>query len=260
MASSETAFCIGSAVISAQTITIDGAAQVVPAGTYYLYDSSAGLSLLSQVEDAMTAAGIAGAAVELLGSGYVRLKSSGAVFTVAWTSTTLRDLLGFTGALAASSSYTAPLKSKLFWSPGKTELPMEAPLGIRGSKRYNVAQTFSPYTGTVESLSHGYREFNTFKWEKLNVDRIRTANELGGEYGTWFENVCVKSARWKLYHWAIENPASTTQFTYDVKLGPYVTILGSKGAEWKYGRSRSFEWTDSEADIELPVTVTPEIA
>lgn len=262
MASVESSFCIGSyADLPVQSVTIAGSAQVVAAGTYYLWDPSAGLSLLAKVQAAMTAAGVAGAAAELLGSGHVRLKSSGAAFTVVWGPgvVSLKTLLGFSADLAGSSSYTAPLKSPLFWSPRKPELP-SAPLGVRGNKRYNVMQTFSPYSGIVESLRHGYREYNTFKWEKVDADRVRTAAELGGEFAKFYETVFVPSARWKLYHDASDDPLSTTAFTYDVQLGPYITILGSKGAEWKWDRSRGFEWTDDCIDIiDVTVTVTPEI-
>jgi hypothetical protein len=89
----------------------------------------------------------AGATVVLLGSGLVRMAAAGA-FSVTWgAATTLRDLLGYTGNLAASTSYTAPGKSALFFSPGKPATFALTPLGVTGAARYILAQSMSAYSG-----------------------------------------------------------------------------------------------------------------
>ena len=144
MAAIYSAWFIGSVTIAAQTFTVNGVAVVVPAGTYYLSDPTAGLSLLAATAAAMVPQA-AGATAVLLGSGKCRLTATGN-FTVTWgTATTLRDLLGFTGNLAAAATYTASLYSDLWWSPGKPALFALSPLGITGQTRYILSQ--SAYTG-----------------------------------------------------------------------------------------------------------------
>lgn len=251
-------WCIGSvASLSAQDLVIAGDAQTIGAGNYYLYDAVDALSLLAAVDDAMNAAGVAGSSVVLLGSGKVRLAGA-VIFTVTWTDTTLRDLLGFAGNLAGASSYTATLKSPLFWSPGKPELPQLTPLGVRGAKLYNVVQSVAPYSGLSESASHGFRERASYTWSHVEAARVRTPSELGGEFGTWYERVAVPSARWKLYRLVPESSSSTSAFTHEGALGPYVTTIGGKGGSWVYDRSRGADWTDLVCDLNLSAHVCPE--
>jgi hypothetical protein len=129
MASFYSAWFIGSIVLREQAFTVNGVLVVVAAGTYYLSDPTAGLSLLAAVQAAMLPQA-AGATAVLLGSGKVRLAGAGA-FSITWgAATLLRDLLGYTGNLAASTSYTAPGKSALFFSPGKPATLRPDPLGV----------------------------------------------------------------------------------------------------------------------------------
>jgi len=251
------AWLIGSyASLPEQSVTIDGSPQTVDAGSYYLHDTTAALSLLSQVKAAMEAAGLTNVVASLSGNRKVRLASD-AVFTVTWTSTLLRDLLGFSqGNLAGASSYVAASISALVWSSGKTESPMLAPLGVRGHKVYTTFQSVAPYSGKTESVSHGYREYNRFMFPSVDTDRVRTASELGGEFGRWFEQVAVTSSRWKLYRNVQENPSSPAGVTLDTWLGPYIYSAERKGVSWKYDRSRGFDWTDLAADIDIPCHVT----
>lgn len=252
-------FCIGSyAQLSLQSLEVGGSDEVIPAGDYYLYDPVDALSLLAAVDDAMASAGVAGHAVVLLPTGRVRISAFG-IFALNWGDPLLRDLLGFEADLAGAPAYTATLASPLFWSPGKPELSVMTPLGVRGAKQYNVVQSVATYSGTTESSGHGYREQNRFTWQCVSADRVRTVNELPGEFGTWFEQVAVTSSRWKLYHNAVENPSATSgAFTYDTVMGPYIVTLGDKGGSWAYDRSRNADWTDLVCDLALPVHVCPE--
>jgi len=111
-----------------QTLTIEGAPQVIDAGSYYLYDATAGLSLLTQLGAALLDEVVGGSAV-LLRNRKVRLSGSNP-FDLTWpVDGVLRGLLGFTGNLAGQATYTAPNISPLLWSPGRTETPTMAPLG-----------------------------------------------------------------------------------------------------------------------------------
>lgn len=255
----QSSWFIGSTTIGAQAIEIESDPQVVTAGTFYLTDPTAGRSLLSQIEAAMSNAGVVDAEAVLLGSGYVRLKGS-MPWTLTWGSgTLLRDLLGYETDLVAGLAFVAPLKSPLFWSPGKPASFDQTPIGVRGSKRYVLSQSVSAYSGRAESTSHGVREYQRFSTEKVDAERVRTVDELGGEYGTFYDLVAVRSARFKFYHLAVEDTLSTTAFTYESVLGPYLISLGSTAA-WDYTRSRGHEYTDFTVDLTVNAHVVPEIA
>lgn len=254
-------FCIGSyAALPEQSLTIAGVDVTIPAGSYYLYDDDDALSLLAQMQAAMTAAGLADASVFLTESGKVRMSAAG-VFTVVWTpgATTLRALLGFGLVVGGVAAYTAADKSPLFWSPGKPASFPLTPIGVRGVRQYNTAQTVAPNSGTTEVIHHGTLEAQRFTWSTVEAARVRTVTEVPGEFGSWFAQVAVRGARWKLYHGASEADASNTAFTYDTALGPYIVTLGGKGGAWGYDRSKGADWTDLVCDVELRCHVCPEI-
>jgi len=261
MATIDSAWFIGSVTIAAQTFTVNGVAVIVAAGTYYLSDTTVGRSLLGQVAAAMTPQA-AGATAVLLGSGKVRLTATGN-FTLTWgTATVLRDLLGYTGNLAAANTYTATLHSNLWWSPGKPALFALSPLGVTGQRRHIVSQSISAYSGKTESTSHGSRTFQRFTFEKVDSERLKAANtddSAGGEYEAWFRQVAVRSARFKVYHNTVEDSSSTSAFTYDSVHGPYVQPLGNEAA-WAYTRSSGMTWTDFCADITINANGCPEIS
>jgi hypothetical protein len=253
------AWFIGSVTISAQTFDVNGTPVVVAAGTYYLSDPTAGLSLLAQVQAAMLPEA-AGSTAVLLGSGHVRLAATGAV-VIAWgTATTLRDLLGFNGNLGLATTYTAENKSALWWSPGKPALFALSPLGVTGARRYIISQAVSAYTGKAESTSHGSRLYQRFTFEKVDSERMKAADTdaaAGGEYEAWFGQVASRSARFKMYRDAVEDSTSTAAFTYDSVHGPYVQPIASGG--WDYQRSAGLTWTDLCADISITANGCPEI-
>ena len=261
MGTLRSAWLIGSVEsLPLQFLTIDASPQPIATGSYYLYDTTAGLSLLAKVLAAMTAAGVANPVAQLTGSRKVRLASS-ASFDVTWGTTLLRDLLGFSqGNLAGASSYVAADTTARVWSPGKPESPMLAPLGVRGHKGDTAFQSVAPYSGRTESVSHGVREYNRFMFPSVVVERVRTASEAGGEFGRWFEQVAVTSSRWKLYRDVQENPGSSAGVTLDTPLGPYVYSADRKGPSWKYDRSRGFDWTDLAVDLDIPCHVVAEYA
>ena len=68
----------------------------------------------------------------------------------------------------------------------------------------------------------------------------------------------MRSARFKVYHDAIENAASTSAYTYTSVHGPYIQPLGGE-ASYKYQRSSSLTWTDICADVSIDANGCPEI-
>ena len=195
-----TAWLIGSYKnLPAQALTINGGLQAITAGSRYLYHSTNALSLLYQVQAAITAAGVAGASVVLLKNRKVRI-SANAAFTLDWPAdNVLRNLLGFNANLAGQASYTAAAVSKYLWSPGRTESPQLAPLGVRGHRTHAAYSVVSPYDGSTETVTHGSREYNAFTFPYVLMDRVHTVNEYGGEWVAFFDSVCVRS--FSFYLW-----------------------------------------------------------
>ena len=254
----ETAWLIGSyAGLPEQDLSVSASPQTVPAGNYYLYDATSSLSLLAAVVAAMTAAGVAGAAAVLCKNRKVKL-SAGATFSITWTDPLLRNLLGFAANLSGAASYVAPNVSPLLWSPGRTENPQLARLGVRGHKVHSVYQAVSPYSGKTEATSHGYREYNRFVFPYVDVDRIRTEAGAGGEWDTWFDYVAVPAALWKMYREVSEDSGSTAAADLSQPLGPYVYSAERRGVSWQYDRSKGKDYTDEFGDIDIPCHVPPE--
>lgn len=260
MAQYPTCWLLGSYALPEQSVSFNGNAESVSAATLYLYDANDALSLLAQVKAAMTAAGIAGAAVSLTGNRRVKISAFG-LFTITWTSTLLRDLLGFTADMPLGTNHIAPNVSRLLWSPAKTESPMLTRLGVRGHKESITVHNVSSYSGRVESVTHGTREYQRYRWSNVDITRMELATgDTGGTYSAWFDAVAVPGSRWKLYSPITENSASTSAVTpLSGGLGPYVVSSKGKGPAWKFDRSRGLEFMDRACDVDLECHVVPEV-
>lgn len=259
MASIDSAWFIGSVVLPASTITVNGVDVTLPAGTYYLTDPSGPRSLVTQFA-ATIAPQAPGATAVLTGSGRVRMAATD-VFTVVWgTSVALRQALGFGEVIAGSTAYVAVNKSPLWWSPGKPAMFMQSPLGTAGSKRHIVNQSVAAYSGRAQSTSFGHRVYQTFAFEKIDFERLQTTAGAPGEFDSWYTQVAVRSARFKVYSAVAEDTANTTAaFTYESVVGPYILPLG-RSAEWNYKRSSGHQWTDFTCDLSIDANGCPEIA
>jgi len=255
---STSSWLVGSATIAAQTITINGGAVVLPAGTYYLRDATGSRSLLAAMVTAMTSGGVAAAAAEVLLNRKVKL-SGGANFTITWPAdAVLRNLLGFSGNLAAASAYTASSISPLLWSPGKPESPMMSPLGCDGRRVY-LAQVGVAEDGSTFSTVQGYRTMQRYEWRYVHMSRVQTSAIAGGEFARWWAEVGIK-ARWKLYRAIPEDDASITAVTWPTAIGPYWVTPDSRSPDWDFERSGGFELADCRANLAVACHIVPEVA
>ena len=255
------AWLLGSyADLPLQTVTV-GVTPLAIYGSCYLWDPVPALGLCGKMQNALLAGGVSGGSVVLLQSGRVRI-SADDTFAVIWGTALLRDLLGFTASLGGAASYTAPLRSPLWWSPGKPETPLAQRLGVRGQKRWASYQAVAPYSGRTESVTHGFREFARYSFPMVDTDRLHSEADLGGEFGRWFDLVAMRAARWKLYRQVIEDPAGTSSAVPSLlatpSLGPYVVTAERGGLAWSWNLSRGLERTDLCGDIEVPCHVVEE--
>jgi hypothetical protein len=256
------AWCNGSVRgLPAQTLTIAGGPQVIPAGSYYLWDKEAPPCLIGQVRLAMVAAAVAGASVILMQNRKVKISATG-TFALTWpVDGVLRRLLGFDGNLSGTNTYTAESISPLIWSSGRTETPTMAPLGSLGHTRSPVFAAVSPLDGSISVVSHGSgRTFNQFNFNMVANARYQTKDQLNGEFCVWFAEVCARGANFQLLRLVDEIEAGTDAIDPGQVLGPYVFSPGRDGIDWAFNRSSggNFSNTDRRHDVQLPVHVVPE--
>jgi hypothetical protein len=246
-------------------VTIDASPETVTAanGGLYLVHPTAAYDLLVQFVAAMTSAGVVAPAAYVTEAGYVRLTSSG-VFTVTWDDTFLRDLLGFTGNLAAASAYTAPNKSTLLWSPGKTENPQLAPLGTAGQSVLDMSIAFGA-EGRVSVWQHGsptVRQRYLFRHVPKSRYQASTT-PAAGDFTHFWRYELLGGQRWILLRGVTEGSSTTASASYGsaTKVGPYKVDLTDRGyASTPFTRGTGFELVEAYYDVTIPGVVTSEFA
>jgi hypothetical protein len=134
-----------------------------------------------------TAAGVAGSAKTYTGSiasgeqgtGYVTISISSGTFSLTWTTTTLRDYLGWVGNLSAAGSYVSPSGCLGMFLPN---CPIMQPfaLGDTGNKEGGISQTISPGGVTKTIKTTGRTRHPGITWSHITLARARQASESGG--------------------------------------------------------------------------------
>ena len=253
-----TAWVLGSIQdMPARLFDIDAVEKTVAAGDYYLRDGTSGISLLSTLETQIKSE-VASASVFLTRAGKVRITAT-PTFTIDWTSTDLRDALGFTGNLSGATNYTAPNLSPYFWSPGVTESPQQAPLGSTGA--YVTDAVVAESASSVTVTEHNNWRENAFRFTYIDASRYHTTDEDNGEFFTFWKNVISKGFRWKLYRLIDEDTASTTEVSYNAALGPYVMMGGRRGRlKNPFARVRGLEWVDKANTLDLKCRTVSELS
>ena len=170
------------------TITAIGTYTVtLSAGNYYPADLLS--SFKTQLDAATGADGVftvSGSFGET-GTGIVTISHTVQTFTITWTSTDLRDALGFTGDLTpAATSFSGTKCARGVWLPG---CPMVAAYGANdpGHTETDLAQTISP-RGDVTSFVYETRTRLAVQWTHVARARARVAGEsvVGESFEQWW--------------------------------------------------------------------------
>lgn len=177
---------------------------VLTAGDYYPTSSTA---LLSTIASALTAnATLAGTYTCTVdddastSTGRVTLAASGGGnLTIAWGSSTLRDLLGFVGSLSGAATYTSTYACKAVFLPSVPRAEPLAPDGNAGLPVTDASFTMAP-SGKSKSLLYATRYVNQLAFRFLSGRKTWTqyetyANESLQSF--WLNNVLVP---WR-YHY-----------------------------------------------------------
>jgi len=241
---------------SSATIVVNGASNaVIAAGTYYLYDASASLSLIDVILAAV-APYMTDEAIVVLESRKIKVTASVA-FTWAIPSE-LQDALGFGASIASTTSATASSVSDLLWSPGYCATTTGHPGTVTGYQQSQRMHTASPSGLTQRVTIHGTAAVMcSLSWRYVLRARAWTTSQDGGSPGD-FESfrraVLDPGERWKWYPSTEELDSSTTAVTWPTALGPYKTVKPD-GGWW----DRSIPAADTHSDVKLEGLVATEI-
>ena len=140
----------------------------IAAGTYYA------TALVTAFQTALNAGmGAPDFAVSVAntdgGTGKVTISVPSGVFSITWTSTDLRDALGFTATITGDTTETGTSSLKGLWLPDSPlVLPTDDTVGAYVS---DLRQSVSP-TGAVLSLvGNTFRQWTDCKWTHVSKDR-----------------------------------------------------------------------------------------
>jgi hypothetical protein len=224
------------------------AISLTAANTYYL--SSAGndtVDLLARLQATLNAdATLAGtysvsiAATEG-GTGLVTISATGGGnISVTWTSTDLRDLLGFTGNLSGATSHVGTRQARSLWLPG---CPADTPYGLAsdGIKRRDGSIALAP-DGTYKSIMYSSHTVNEYVYSHVVRSRCIQASEstVNESFERWWHDTIAGDAAWaepgcemRWYKDAGDDATYKTFNALEVTTPPYERAMGEFDGWWK---------------------------
>lgn len=247
---------LGSRTIPASVVTVGATACNIAAGPYYLFSATAAVSLMTTVANAIVA-GVGGTcAIEFLQNRLIRITFN-TTRSVTWTSTNVRDLLGFNVNLAGQATYTATFVSPLLWSPGY----LPTPKTIFGVDGYTVPHkaVYKSDDGTQIYCDHYSDEtWQDLSWSHIEPGRMRAddGEDQGGTFHAFYEE-CLKFHRRILWVDTIEeDDASSSAATIASVRGPYA-MREDFDDDWY---RRNVENAEVSSPLDLPLMMPAEYA
>jgi len=235
------------------TITINGNPVVVAAGTYYLRDANAALSLVDAVETALQTE-VASATVVVLGTLVVQI--SAAVALTLTIPASLQAVLGLPANPTVGTTITGTAPT-LLWSAGWPGTPIEHPRGVAARPEWDRVQSSSPDGLTMRTTTHGYAQVSGWRWFMVPQARVWASGSgvLGapGEFARFTSDVLVPGHRFKVYQDAQEGSGSPLTWPSTV-FGPYKER--DHNNDWW---NRAVDSVDTWSMLELRAILTSEI-
>lgn len=206
--------CEGQIIFSAnQTGTTNGGATwTVAAGTYYLTTTNGANSPLTTTFKTALDTAIGGPPVTTItiddntdsGTGKTSIAFDGGA-NITWTSTDIRDYLGFTGNLSSGTLHVSTNHCRYLWLPnvGRTDtLAPEPTTGATdlGVRERDLTGSMSP-SGYMVRLSYNTRYKDTFKWAFVQGKKAFIADEsvTNESFEKFYEDVVGKGRPFR-YH------------------------------------------------------------
>lgn len=145
--------------------------RTIAAGNYYLSTTGTLDPLLTELDDQLELLGGGNYTVTLSATtGKVTIAATGVVtFNITWTSTDLRDALGFTGNLSGGLTYTGSNQARYLFLPDVTRNgSLLAPDGDEGAEEADLVTSMAP-DGSMVSTQYRSRKFDVLGWSKLGA-------------------------------------------------------------------------------------------
>ena len=201
----------------------------IAAGSYYVAHHSGPLSLCEALETALeTHSEITTATVILSRDRLVRVTCDVA-FTLTWTDTEARDVLGCANFGVSQTTQVAPNVSPYLWVPDRPADP-SARLGRDGDTVYDTVVSQSGGSpANIVATQHDERTYNTFDVRFIRSQYFDSGvGSIGGEYRTFFDTVLRRLRRFALYRDTLHDEADTTSvgLINGNHLGPYRMVPG----------------------------------
>ena len=162
----------------------------VPAGTYF-----SSTELLTAVQTALDGATggdgaftVSGSLTDHTGTGLVTIAHATQTFTLIWTSTDLRDVLGFTGTLTpAALTFTGTTHLRGVWLP---DCPVDATYGSEAGHTEVHRSEMVGTDGSVSALCYGQSRVRQPRvaWSHVTRPRARISGETttGASFERWW--------------------------------------------------------------------------
>lgn len=179
----------GEIIISTATIigTFGGSVITIPIGRYFLTSIGSGgatRSFLDELDFQLTTV-VGGVWTCTLNddtdaaTGKVTIATS-FPFDVTWTSTTLRDLLGFTANLGLATSHTSPNHAKYLWLPNCGRSAIMAPAASGGALESDFTLALGT-DGTPFGLGYTIRAYDSLELRHLRGKKVWTSQGAANE-------------------------------------------------------------------------------
>lgn len=251
------AWFLGSRTLPASVVTVGATACNLAAGPYYLHSGTAALSLFSSLATAIVA-GVGGTCTIALQRNRLVRITFNTNRAITWTSTNIRDLLGFEGASSGSAStHTATLISPLLWSPGY----LATPTTIYEVDGYEIdhQSIYKSDDGSQIYCDHYSSEtWQELAWSHIVPTRLRVgeAEDQGGTFHE-FHRECLRYRRRFLWVESVdESDASSDIATVSSFRGPYALREEFDGNWYR----RNVEYADVSSPLSLPLLMPAEYA
>ena len=202
-----------------------GSAGALTAASYYLKDPTAADSLVAHFQTVLQALGGAMAAATVAFSyltGQVTL--AGGTFTLDWTDTDLRDLLGFSGASASvvPGGVTGAYQARWVWKPAAPASPSRDQLSSEGTYRGQTKHTRA-FDGSARLTKLGALRdkawaFSLLSRERVWIDDTGNASYTNLSLERFSVDVLQPGSKVRIYADDTVTAATTDRFTY--KPGP----------------------------------------
>ena len=166
----------GGAAMSVTTNAGGPTTVTVAAGSYYISEFMSTLQAALIAQRTVTAGTwVCSISMTATGTGRVTIQATNGTWSLSWTNTTLRDLLGFTGDLVAvSGAQTGTYQARGLWRP-------DCPMNIDGDPRmapkiYDTIAMAGPTGDIVAHTSNVKRRHRGLRWTAVPIARYREAS------------------------------------------------------------------------------------